>query len=29
VNIAVEMGLVDKACCMMIGNVPHAQIYRL
>jgi hypothetical protein len=29
VNIAVEMGLVDKACCMMIGTVPHAQVYRL
>jgi len=29
VNIAVEMGLVDKPCCMMIGKVPHAQIYRL
>ena len=29
VNLAVEMGLVDKACCMMIGKVPHAQIYRL
>jgi hypothetical protein len=29
VNIAVEMGLVDKSCCMMIGKVPHAQIYRL
>jgi uncharacterized protein len=29
VNVAVEMGLVDRACCMMIGKVPHAQIYRL
>lgn len=29
VNIAVEMGLVDKHCCMMIGKVPHAQIYQL
>ena len=29
VNLAVELGLVDKACCIMIGKVPHAQIYRL
>lgn len=29
VNLAVEMGLLTKSDCMMIGNVPHAQIYRL
>jgi hypothetical protein len=29
VGIAIDMGLVDKAGCMMIGKVPHAQIYRL
>jgi hypothetical protein len=29
VNLAIEMGLVTKSGCMMIGNVPHAQIYRL
>jgi hypothetical protein len=29
VNLAIEMGLVTKSGCMMIGNVPHAQIYQL
>lgn len=29
VSLAIGLGLVDKSCCMMIGNVPHAQIYRL
>ncbi len=29
VNLAVEMGLLTKSDCMMIGKVPHAQIYRL
>lgn len=29
VNLAIEMGLVTKSGCMMIGKVPHAQIYRL
>ena len=29
VNIAIEMGLVTKSGCMMIGDVPHAQVYRL
>ena len=29
VNIAIGMGLLTKSGCIMIGNVPHAQIYRL
>jgi len=29
VNLAIEMGLVAQSGCMMIGKVPHAQIYRL
>jgi hypothetical protein len=29
VNLAIQMGLLTKAGCIMIGNVPHAQIYRL
>jgi hypothetical protein len=29
VNIAIGLGLVEKSGCLMIGNVPHAQIYRL
>jgi hypothetical protein len=29
VGIAIDMGLVMKSGCRMIGSVPHAQIYRL
>jgi uncharacterized protein len=29
VNLAIEMGLLTKSGCIMIGKVPHAQIYRL
>jgi uncharacterized protein len=29
VNLAIELGLLTKSGCIMIGNVPHAQIYRL
>ena len=29
VTIAIGMGLLTKSGCIMIGNVPHAQIYRL
>jgi hypothetical protein len=29
VNVAIGMGLVTMSGCMMIGSVPHAQIYRL
>ncbi|WAC04249.1 MAG: DUF424 domain-containing protein [Methanoregula sp.] len=29
VALAVELGLVSRAGCIMIGEVPHAQIFRL
>ena len=29
VGVAVKMGLITRAGCIMIGAVPHAQIYRL
>lgn len=29
VNLAIGMGLITKSGCMMIGKVPHAQIYQL
>jgi len=29
VAVAIGMGLITKSGCIMIGNVPHAQIYRL
>jgi uncharacterized protein len=29
VNLAIGMGLLTKSECMMIGKVPHAQIYQL
>jgi hypothetical protein len=29
VNLAIEMGLLTRSGCIMIGKVPHAQIYRL
>jgi uncharacterized protein len=29
VSLAIGMGLIKKSGCMMIGKVPHAQIYRL
>jgi len=29
VNTAIGMGLLTKSDCMMIGKVPHAQIYQL
>jgi hypothetical protein len=29
VSIAIGMGLVSRAGCIMIGTVPHAQVYRL
>ena len=28
-GIAVKMGLISRADCIMIGSVPHAQIYQL
>lgn len=29
VSLAVEMGLVTRSSCLMIGGVPHAQIFRI
>ncbi len=29
VSIAVDMRLIDAACCTMIRDVPHATIYRV
>ncbi len=29
VGLAIEMGILTRAGCMMIGTVPHAQIYQL
>jgi hypothetical protein len=29
VNVAISLGLVTRSECIMIGNVPHAQIYRV
>jgi hypothetical protein len=29
VNLAIEMGLVTRSGCIMIGRVPHVQIYQL
>lgn len=29
VSLAIEMGLCTRAGCIMIGRVPHAQIYQL
>jgi hypothetical protein len=29
VNVAVSLGLITRSECIMIGSVPHAQIYRV
>jgi uncharacterized protein len=29
VNLAIAMGLVTRSGCIMIGKIPHAQIYQL
>ena len=29
VSVAVEIGLITRDACIMIGTVPHAQIYRI
>ncbi len=29
VSLAIEMGLVTRSGCIMIGTIPHAQIYQL
>ncbi|MDD1656120.1 MAG: DUF424 domain-containing protein [Methanomicrobiales archaeon] len=29
VALAVEMGIVERSGCMMLGKVPHAQVFRI
>ncbi len=29
VNVAIGMGLITRSGCIMIGTVPHAQIYQI
>jgi hypothetical protein len=29
VSIAIDMGLVTQSGCIMIGDIPHAQVYSL
>jgi hypothetical protein len=29
VSFAVDMGIISRSSCIMIGNVPHAQVFRL
>jgi uncharacterized protein len=29
VSLAIEMGFVTRSGCIMIGKIPHAQIYQL
>jgi hypothetical protein len=29
VQLAVELGLIGPSSCMMLGDVPHAQIFRI
>ena len=29
VGVAVKLGLIARADCIMVGSVPHAQIYQL
>ncbi len=29
VAVAIDMGLIDAESCIMIGDVPHAQIFRI
>jgi hypothetical protein len=29
VAVAIDMGLATRECCIMIGKVPHLQIYEL
>jgi hypothetical protein len=29
VALAVEMGIVERSGCIMLGTVPHAQIFRI
>jgi uncharacterized protein len=29
VSVAIDMGLVTRSGCIMIGDIPHAQVYSL
>ena len=29
VSIAIDMGLITQSGCIMIGDIPHAQVYSL
>jgi hypothetical protein len=29
VSIAIDMGLIMRSGCIMIGDIPHAQVYSL
>jgi len=29
VNVAIRMGLITRSGCIMIGTIPHAQIYEV
>jgi hypothetical protein len=29
VSIAIDMGLITQSSCIMIGEIPHAQVYSL
>lgn len=29
VNVAISMGLIARADCIMIGKIPHVQIYQV
>jgi uncharacterized protein len=29
VNVAISLGILTRSECIMIGNVPHAQIYQV
>lgn len=29
VALAVEMGLLSRSSCLMLGDVPHAQLFRI
>jgi len=29
VGLAIEMGLVSRSSCLMLGEIPHAQVFRV
>lgn len=29
VGVAIEMGIISRSGCIMIGDIPHAQVYSL